>query len=232
MPRSNPGATYRRRSSDRFRSDVQFALPDVVAATVAAGDAFDTSDIECLSLELQIREYLVTAMTGSDNDIQIIAREVGDTDVQLELVDPSANDAELSVVVAGEDITVNLATDSGGTITSTAQEVVDAINDDDTASELVFATVAAGDSGAGVVTALAQTPVAGPAGSTPTMDVTVETMADEANWYSLGTIPQQNAVGAYRKVFGPVGWQTRINLTLGGTASPAFALSTYVIGHA
>ncbi len=48
----------------------------------------------------------------------------------------------LSVGVVGSAITVNLATDIGGDVTSTAQDVVDAITADDDANDLVTAAVA------------------------------------------------------------------------------------------
>lgn len=82
--------------------------------------------------------------------------------VSVEFLDPGANNAALSVAVntVGNDstITVNLATDGAGTITSTAADVASAVNADATASGLVSA-VAQG-AGSGVVAAAAATAVA------------------------------------------------------------------------
>jgi len=83
MPRQNPGGTVRRRSADRFRSDVQLAAPQVVAASIAAGTAFDTSDVETLSVELRLHEFLRTALTGTNNDLDIIARDPAVTDITV-----------------------------------------------------------------------------------------------------------------------------------------------------
>lgn len=229
MPRQNPGATQRRRSADRFRSDVQLAAPQVVAASIAAGTAFDTSDVEFLSVELRLHEFLVTSLTGTNNDMNIIARDPAVTDITVALIDPGENGASLLVEVTDHDIVVNLATGPGGAITSTAAQVIAAINAHSVAGELVRASNAAANDGTGVVTALAETGLAGP--GAVTIDADVETMADTTHWYDApgSAIPQATAVGVYRKVFGPVGWQSRINLTVGGT--PPAAVSTYVIGH-
>lgn len=229
MPRQNPGGTYRRQSADRFRSDVQLATPQIVAASIAAGTAFDTSDVDFISVELRLHEFLVTSLAGANNDLSFIARDPAVTDITVEFVDPAANDQSLSVEVTGHDIVVNLATGPAGAITSTAAQVAAAINASGAAKDLVVVANASGNDGTGVVTALAQTGLAGP--GAVTVDAVVETMADTSNWYAApgSNIPQATAVGVYRKVYGPLGWQSRINLTVGGT--PPAAVSTYVIGH-
>lgn len=234
MPRQNPEGTQRRRSADRFRTDVELATPQVVAASIAAGEAFDTSDVDFLSVELRLHEFLRTALTGANNDLDIIARDPAVTDITVALIDPADTSQALSVEVTDHDIVVNLATDGSGTITSTAAQVAAAIAAHATAKELVVVSNAAGNDGTGVVTALAETGLGGPTGTSPTIDVDVETMADTSHWYNAPgpTIPQANAAGVYRAVFGPLGWQSRINVTLGGTGSPLVAMSTYVIGHA
>lgn len=229
MPRQNPAGTQRRHSADRFRSDVQLATPQILAASIAAGTAFDTSDVDFLSVELRLHEFLVTSLTGTNNDLNIIARDPAVTDITVALIDPAANNAALSVEVTGHDIVVNLETGAGGAITSTAAQVAAALAASAAARDLVVVSNASGNDGTGVVTALAETGLAGP--GAVTIDVDVETMADTTNWYDApgSAIPQASAVGVYRKVFGPVGWQSRINVTVGGT--PPAAVSTYVIGH-
>lgn len=63
----------------------------------------------------------------------VTAGTVGNS-IEIEFVDPGSNDASLSVSVSGNKITVNLATDSSGNITSTASQIVSAINGDGDAS--------------------------------------------------------------------------------------------------
>jgi hypothetical protein len=99
---------------------------------------------------------------GNDNGLTFTAVDFGDAgnDISIAYLDPAANDAELSVDVSGSAITVNLATGVAGAITSTAAEVLAAIEASVEASALVtvaIMTTDAGvaDDGSGVVTALA-----------------------------------------------------------------------------
>src|SRR4051794_10635579 len=83
----------------------------------------------------------------------------GGNDVTAALVKPAAASSPLSVSVAGKAITVDLATDAAGTVTSTAAQVVDAINASPAAAALVTATKLRTNAGAGVVAATAATPL-------------------------------------------------------------------------
>jgi flagellin len=73
--------------------------------------------------------------------------------ISVVFADPGAASSPLSIGVAGNVITVNLATDGGGAITSTAADVVAAIQGDTSASALVNVKVET----AGVVAAQAST---------------------------------------------------------------------------
>ncbi|QVQ51136.1 chitobiase/beta-hexosaminidase C-terminal domain-containing protein [Spiractinospora alimapuensis] len=75
----------------------------------------------------------------------------GGNDISVELLDPGAPDGELAVDVDGDTITVDLATDGDGELTSTAAEVVTALND--TAGELVEAYTFRGNDGEGIARA-------------------------------------------------------------------------------
>ncbi|AWS47403.1 M14 family zinc carboxypeptidase [Streptosporangium sp. 'caverna'] len=77
----------------------------------------------------------------------------GGNDVTAALVNPNAADSPLSVGVNGKNIVVNLATNATGAITSTAKQVVDAVNASPAASTLVTASTYRGNAGAGVVVA-------------------------------------------------------------------------------
>jgi hypothetical protein len=78
----------------------------------------------------------------------------GGNDISAELVKPGASQP-LSVTVNGNAITVTLATDASGAVTSTAKQVVDAINA--SASGLVTATTFRNTGGTGVVAPAAST---------------------------------------------------------------------------
>lgn len=108
-----------------------------------------------------VQSSLTTDMTNANADITLtaVAYGSGGDRISVTYVDPSANDAVLAVTVSGFDITVSLATNGSGTITSTADDVVTAIGASAAASALVTAT-AEGD-GSGVVEAVAQAYLAG-----------------------------------------------------------------------
>jgi hypothetical protein len=75
----------------------------------------------------------------------------GGNGITVELRDPQAANAPLGVTVSGRDIVVHLATDAAGAITSTAAQVVAAINGDAQAAQLVLAHLPRDNAGAGVV---------------------------------------------------------------------------------
>jgi hypothetical protein len=109
---------------------------------------------------------LTTALTGSNNDLKYThassaANFAAGNSVRVRYVDPAGNNAALGVVVAGNDITVNLATGGAGAITSTAAQVKAAVEASAPAAALVSVANAAGNDGTGVVTALAYTALSG-----------------------------------------------------------------------
>ena len=109
------------------------------------------------------RATLTTSLTGSDNDLKFTAKRGGSwgNSIRVRYVDPGAPSATLSVDVDGFDITVNLATDGSSVITSTANEVAAALVSNDYATRLVDVELASANTGAGVVTALSFTALAG-----------------------------------------------------------------------
>lgn len=97
---------------------------------------------------------LRTALPGSDNDLEFIAKTAGATTVAYVKPAPSA---PLSVSAGGGNITVTLATNADGDIVSTANDVKNAVNATPASSALVEAMNIPSDSGAGIVTELPQT---------------------------------------------------------------------------
>ncbi len=84
---------------------------------------------------------LTTGVTSSNTAILYTAVTTGTTGntISLAYVGPGTPNASLSVAVVGQAITVNLATDTGGTPTSTAADVIAAVNGSGPASALVTA---------------------------------------------------------------------------------------------
>jgi hypothetical protein len=86
--------------------------------------------------------------------VQLFSKAMGHLGGNLitaEFKNPGAASSPLSVVVTGNDIVVNLATDAAGALSSTAAQVVAAINADPAASALVTAYTYANNAGAGIV---------------------------------------------------------------------------------
>jgi len=100
---------------------------------------------------------------AANTGILYTAADVG-TDgnqIRIRYTDPGTADAVLAVTVSGNDITVALATDAQAEITSTATDVMDAVNAEADAMALVTATLAEGSSGAGTVRAVGYTALTG-----------------------------------------------------------------------
>ena len=83
----------------------------------------------------------------------------GGNDITARVVDPGVPDSPLSISVAGNDITISAATNSTGARTSTAAQVVAAINAHPAASDLVFAYTYRGSTGTGVVNPTTRIPL-------------------------------------------------------------------------
>ncbi len=105
---------------------------------------------------------LTTALTGTNNDLTYTsrARSSSGNSVRVTYVVAGVSTA-LSVAVAGNDITVNVATNASSVATSTAAQVKTAVDASVVAAALVTTANAAGNDGTGVVTALAFTNLTG-----------------------------------------------------------------------
>jgi len=156
-------------------------------------------------LHIKPTASLTTAMAGTNNDIFVQAQKPGaaGNSITLELIDPTTMNTPISIVVTGTAIAVTLAVDGASAITTTARQLVDALNAHPGAFSLIKAVVKAGDSGAGVVTALAATPLTGGSDTAvPTdigalgddLQVTFATEAGPLTAAQTGTIPHDKVV--------------------------------------
>ena len=127
---------------------------------------------------------------GGNADLTFTATQIGNrqNNITIRYVNPMANNAALAVTVANWAITVSLATGAGGAITSTGAQVQAAVNASVAAANLVTASLKAGSSGAGVVSAFASQNLAG------------------GVLANLDSVPTQS--GAYPA---QVGWKVEIN---------------------
>lgn len=156
------------------------APPQVLSTTTTLPD-FASGSAEDIEATLAAHAYLRTALAGADNDVDWVAMVPGASALTVAYVNPGTNNAALSVAKSGNAITVNLATGPAGAITTTANDIVAAARASADVSPYVRASVAAGNTGAGVVIALAATGLGNWAAST--LDVKLQISADQAATY-------------------------------------------------
>lgn len=92
--------------------------------------------------------------TADDNTLYVTSKAYGSeggNDISVTLANPGSANAPLSVSVDGKSVVVDLATDDSGQVTSTAAQVVTALNAD--AAKLLTASTYRGNAGSGVVAA-------------------------------------------------------------------------------
>lgn len=59
-------------------------------------------------------------------------------------------------------------------------------------------------------------------GTTPTLDLKVQTSHDGTTWDDVAAFPQKTGVNTHKKTFGPLGPLCRYSWAIGGTATPTF----------
>lgn len=117
------------------------------------------------------RATLTINPTGDENGLiyTAVAYGVAGNDISIEYLDPGAISQALAVSVTGTKISVSLATDGSGTITSTAALVKAAIEASTAAANLVTVAImtadtGSADDGSGIVTAMALAALSGGTG--------------------------------------------------------------------
>ena len=128
---------------------------------------------------------LTTALTGNNNDLVFtsVAKNETANGITIKYTDPYNNNHALSISVSGQDINVTLATNSSGTITTTATQLKTAIDANSPAHSLVTVANASGNDGSGVVAAMAKTNLKG--GTTGIYSDTLGGVAPELNLVNI-----------------------------------------------
>lgn len=141
------------------------AYEDPSASDTALSASFDGTDlVVTLATDSGDAATVTLDSTNAEADLDVTADTAGATGntYSVELVDPSANDATLSVSTTDYlKFTVSLATGAGGAITSTADEVIAALNAYAPFAALMTASRTSGQNGTGVVEAIAETSLTG-----------------------------------------------------------------------
>jgi len=212
--------------SDPILMPIAEIAPNVCTASPTLA-AFNTEGAKEIIAELRAHAFYVTALAGANNDLQFIARTpgVGGLNITVAIV-VSGNNTALSVSVTDSAITINAATNGSGVATSTASEVLAAVNANNAARALVIASLAPSNSGAGAVVALGATNLIDWPGTSPTLDVKLQTSVDDTTFADVVAFTQKTAVGAsQKKLQAPIGTQCKWVVALGGTDTPKAAYS-------
>ncbi len=218
-------AGSRREAVDKFGSDgtipraltgildqagAQVVVVNVLERTVVADEAVafvgDALELGLRRADAQLADVVIetaaaaaaSKVVGAGNAaLTVTAARAGaaGNNITVELDDPGANDGELAVAVAGTVITVALATDASGDITSTNTQVIDAINGSAAAAALVTATLGGGVADT-VVAAVAAAALVGGTGRTYTVDAdyTVDPATATVTRLGTGAIVRDQAV--------------------------------------
>lgn len=136
----------------------------------------------------EVKASLLTGVITNNNALTFTSKLTGElgNSSSLRLVNHGTNSATLSVSVSGRDVTVNLATNSSGVITTTAAQVKTAIDSNASAHTLFTVSNTGASTGAGVVTALRRAQLAGGLDDTFPLNTPVLVPGDSAMAAKLG----------------------------------------------
>lgn len=151
------------RGSGNWGKRVRVGLKRRVIPTLMKTDPQVSQGTREVPIAEVIAATLTTALAGADNDVKYTSKELGPggNSVRIAYINPGGTVGR-TIVVAGKDVTVNLAVTAGAiNATETAASIVASINADAAASKVVSAAVKVGDSGLGVVIAMALTNLTG-----------------------------------------------------------------------
>jgi hypothetical protein len=195
-----------------------------ISARIAPGDLPPSVRQSLGDLTVPMASALAASVrinpAGANNDVLYTANVAGSpgNDLSVQYVDPGAASQALSVSVVDKAIVVRLATNAGSAITSTAAEVLAAVNAHWLAGHLVTAVVGDG-AGAGVVTAMAHTHLAGGADMDATHAALSTNLAGDNNdvvWTAVvGGAAGNNTTIAY---VDPAGNNQPLGVVVAGTA--------------
>lgn len=131
------------------------------------------NDVITAQISGAVAASLNTGVIVNNNAITwtAVTKGAGGNSVTVTLVDPGANNAALAVVVTGNAIVVNLATGAGGAITSTAAQVIAAVN---AAQAFCIASNDGASTGAAAVVAVGLTNLSGGVGIAGSLAVLLE----------------------------------------------------------
>lgn len=158
-PTEDPNVQQRRVNVARVPSVVRV---EADGAITAAEEVEVGQDGKVTATEASFASVVI-GDEGDNTALELVAKEAGvdGNDITVALVDPEGASESLAVTVAGTDIEVSLATDSESDITSTADDVLQAIEGENDADELVTVSHHGESTGEGVVDPVSETNLTG-----------------------------------------------------------------------
>lgn len=115
-----------------------------------------TGDIDGQLISATAWLLMNSSLANSDFIVRSRYPGLAGRNISIAMLDPAGNNQALACSVAGNDITISLATGPAGAITSTANEVMAIIGVTASAAALVSTELATGSTGVGVVEAIAK----------------------------------------------------------------------------
>jgi hypothetical protein len=160
-------------------ADASPAIDVTGCKTIALAATFDAPPADQVFLS-----GVAASLTFQDVTLTAVERGAAGNSITITLLDPSANSEPLAIEVTDTDIVVTLATDGGGSITTTATELVTALNLDGD----VTALVSASGSGASPLTDAVEDALEG--GINSAIDVDANTITIASHGYGTGQVAQ------------------------------------------
>lgn len=179
---------------------IQYVGGDL-APTLAAVVKLQTANDSTMGAIPAVAATLTTALTGANNDLKFTAVTAGvaGNSITIDYVDPGGASATLSCTVLVNAITVSLGRTLSA-IDTTATALAAIIAGTPAAAALVTAANAAGNTGAGLVTALAATPLAGGTALVPATPAGTYTDVASATVNSEGYAFIAGVTGKYARI--------------------------------
>ena len=163
---------------------------------------------------------LMTGQLATNNAILWVAKAsgTGGNQISVKLVNPNKANSRLTITVVNNKITVSLATDGNGTITSKAKDVITAIGKDGNAKTLVSVLNPEGSNGKGIVAPQGRISLSG--GTNSMVAVLTTGRLVDAN-----AIPKNNAILWVAKTTGAAGNQISVELANPNKANSLLTIS-------
>jgi hypothetical protein len=153
LPDLHPGRTYQTGFVDHYMDPTElYARIEALAAEFP--DLAEIVDLPYLTNGY--RRQAMGLLDGSSSSSRVVITSQawgheGGNGLVVETVDPGAADQPLDVSVSDGTVSIKLATDASGAVTSTAADIIAAVNADSNASALVRADPYRENSGSGLV---------------------------------------------------------------------------------